>query len=269
MTQGQSVQSESQGFSKNDSPRPVASFSPFEEQNRQTFDESRDSGIATNLMNLSLRGHVDQAFNPSNNQSEPVYNGFAAAKGSRFAKFFDGKARDTQSQSNKSQVPVGYISSSPNHHQRQEQNNLSNLASNPGDQRTMDDIFAMLNSSSQVRIWFVSAISLFTYSVSSSVEILPIIQSQVSSYPTMVLHRDQICIYSNNTIFNNSNSNSNSIVMVDWSPYMRVAWMIAVLFLMVWFRVSDRFLHCLQEVVIILDTSLSNLKMDHITTCSE
>ena len=104
-------------------------------------------------MNLSLRGSVDQQmFNSSNNQPEPVYNGFAAPKGSRFAKFFDGKARDGQSQSNKSQVPVGYISPSPNHHQRQEQSNLSNLASNPGDQRTMDDIFAMLNSSSQVGI---------------------------------------------------------------------------------------------------------------------
>ena len=162
MTIGQSVQPESQGFSKNDSPRPAASFSPFEEQSRQTYDESRDSGIATNLMNLSLRGSVDQMFNSSNSQPEPVYNGFAASKGSRFAKFFDGKARDTQSQSNKSQVPVGYISPSPNQQQRQEQSNLSNLASNPGDQRTMDDIFAMLNSSSQVGVWIVEAISLLT-----------------------------------------------------------------------------------------------------------
>ena len=152
MTIGQSVQPEPQGFAKNDSPRTAASFSPFEEQSRQTYDESRDSGIATNLMNLSLRGSVDQMFNSSSNQPEQVYNGFAASKGSRFAKFFDGKARDTQSQSNKSQVPVGYISHSPNHHQRQEQSTLNNLASNPGDQRTMDDIFAMLNSSSQVGI---------------------------------------------------------------------------------------------------------------------
>ncbi|KAF8807565.1 hypothetical protein BYT27DRAFT_7233070 [Phlegmacium glaucopus] len=145
---GQNVQQESQGYSKNEPPRPVAAFSPFEEQSRQAYgsDESRDSGIAANLMNLSLRGPVDQMFNPSNNQPEAVYNGFATAKGSRFAKFFDGKGRDGQPQSNKPQVPVGYISPSPNHHQRQEQ---SNLASNPGDQRTMDDIFAMLNSSSQ------------------------------------------------------------------------------------------------------------------------
>jgi hypothetical protein len=264
-TIGQGIQPESQGFSKVDSPRPAASFSPFEEQSRQTYDESRDSGIATNLLNLSLRGPVDQMFNPSNNQLEPVYNGLAAAKGSRFAKFFDGKARDTQSQSNKSQVPVGYISPSPNHHQRQEQSNLSNLASNPGDQRTMDDIFAMLNSSSQVGIRFADTISLLTYSV-SSVEILPIIQLQVSSYPTTVLvHKDQICIYSSNSIFNNSNS----IAMAVWNLYMRVAWMIAVLFLMVWYQVSDQFLHRLQEVVIILDTSLSNLKMDRIITCSE
>jgi hypothetical protein len=264
--QGQGVQPESQGFSKNDSPHPAASFSPFEEQNRQTYDESRDPGIATNLANLSLRGPVDQMFNPSSNQPESVYNGFAAAKGSRFAKFFDGKTRDMQSQSNKSSVPVGYISPSPNHHQRQEQNNLSNLASNPGDQRTMDDIFAMLNSSSQVGIWFVNAMSLLTYSV-SSVEILHIIQLQVSSCPTMVLaHKDQICIYSNN---NTTFSNSSSIIMVDWSPYMKVERMIAILFPTVWFRVSDRFLHLLQEVVIILGTSLSNLKMDCTTTCSE
>ena len=118
-------------------------------------------------MNLSLRGPVDQMFNPSNNQPEAVYNGFAAAKGSRFAKFFDGKARDAQPQSNKSQVQVGYVSPSPNHHQRQEQSNLNNLTSNPGDQRTMDDIFAMLNSSSQVGIWFAETISALTYSVRS------------------------------------------------------------------------------------------------------
>lgn len=149
---GPNVQQEFQGYSKNDPTRPVAAFSPFEEQNRQAYssDESRDSGIATNL---SLRGPVDQTFNPSNNQPEAVYNGYAAAKGSRFAKFFDGKARDAQPQSNKSQVPTGYISSpSPNHHQRQEQNALNSLASNPGDQRTMDDIFAMLNNSAQVGI---------------------------------------------------------------------------------------------------------------------
>lgn len=162
MTIGQSVQQESQGYSKNESPRPVAAFSPFEEQSRQAYgsDESRDSGIAANLMNLSLRGPADQMFNPNNNQPEAVYNGFATAKGSRFAKFFDGKARDAQPQSNKSQVPVGYMSPSPNHHQRSEQ---SNLASNPGDQRTMDDIFAMLNSSSQVGIWLVEIIPAYVF----------------------------------------------------------------------------------------------------------
>ena len=83
------------------------------------------------------------------------------------------------------------------------------------------------------------------------------------------VHKDQICIYSNNTIFSNSNSNSNRIAMVDWSLYMRVVRMIAVLFLMVWFRVSDLFLRYQQEVAIILDTSLNNLKMDCITICSE
>jgi hypothetical protein len=35
---GQGVPPESQGFSKNDPPRPVASFSPFEEQGRQTYE---------------------------------------------------------------------------------------------------------------------------------------------------------------------------------------------------------------------------------------
>ena len=92
----------------------------------------------------------------------------------------------------------------------------------------------------------------------------------------VLVHKDKTCIYSNNnnnnnnTIFNNSNSNSNHIAMVDWNPYMRVVRMIAVLFPMViWFLVSDRFLRYLQEVAIILDISLSNLKMVCITICSE
>ncbi|KDR85159.1 hypothetical protein GALMADRAFT_233820 [Galerina marginata CBS 339.88] len=137
-----------QGYVKHDPIRPLSGFSPFEDQTRQVyaFDNSRESGLAPNL-NLHPRTNTE-AFNSNlNPQVEPNYNGMAAVKGSRFAKFFDGKGRDGLPSSSKTQPPGGFTSPSPNHNQRQEQ--VSLVTGNSGDQRAMDELFAMLNNSSQ------------------------------------------------------------------------------------------------------------------------
>lgn len=69
-------------------------------------------------------------------------NGYATSKGSRFAKFFDGKARDAPSR--KIPTPVGFTSPSPIHGQRFEQANFNAPVE---DSRAMDDIIAMLANS--------------------------------------------------------------------------------------------------------------------------
>jgi len=140
-----------QGFVKVEPSRMQPGFSPFDDQHRQIygFDEPRDLGLPQNLNTLP-RGPVEQGFNSTLNtqQNEPNFNGVATGKGSRFAKFFDGKARDVQPTSSKQQVGGGFSSPSPNHHQRHEHTSL--VTGTSGDQRAMDDLFAMLNNSAQV-----------------------------------------------------------------------------------------------------------------------
>lgn len=138
------------GFAKNEPLLPQPGFSPFDDQTRQRygFDESREVNV---LVNAHSRASTDLNFNSNvNAQLETNYNG-PGAKGSRFAKFFDGKAREGPPSSGKPQLQGGFTSPSPNHSQRQDHANL--VQGNPGDQRAMDELFAMLNNSSQVRIF--------------------------------------------------------------------------------------------------------------------
>ncbi|KAF9569730.1 hypothetical protein CPC08DRAFT_812711 [Agrocybe pediades] len=145
----QSVSQEAmQGLSRVEPPRPQPGFSPFEEQNRQTFgfEEQKDMSQAHYLNSLP-RGMVDQSFSSNVQAPEANYNGTAVGKGSRFAKFFDGKARDNAPPSAKQQAIGGFTSPSPNHNHRHEHTSL--VTGTSGDQRAMDDLFAMLNSSAQ------------------------------------------------------------------------------------------------------------------------
>ncbi|KAG9314512.1 hypothetical protein JVU11DRAFT_5309 [Chiua virens] len=104
-----------------DSSRPNNGFSPF--------DEHRDAVIANAAVSegihrapLAACGHAAPSF-------EPVSSGIAAAKGSRFAKFFDGKSRDHQPAPLAKAIGLQL----PQH----------------SDARAMEDIFTMLNNSAQ------------------------------------------------------------------------------------------------------------------------
>jgi len=70
-------------------------------------------------------------------------------KGSRFAKFFDSKTKESVPSGLKPQTPTNFLSPSSNPSLRQEQ--VLYGGSLPlAQERTVDDLFAMLNSSSQV-----------------------------------------------------------------------------------------------------------------------
>ncbi|KAJ3516787.1 hypothetical protein NLJ89_g907 [Agrocybe chaxingu] len=124
-----------EAFPKNEPLRPTSGFSPFDDQGRQpfAFEDQRDVAIPSNPGHLSHRPSLDHGFNTSVNvHAETNYNG-VSGKGSRFAKFFDGKSRDA-----------------PNLNPRQEHGSFGNVAANPGEHRSMDELFAMLNSSAQL-----------------------------------------------------------------------------------------------------------------------
>lgn len=125
------------------------SFSPFEERVR----------LEEEHIQPGLTGQFDLVQRPAEKPYSPmapnnVYddnNGLAYAgnKGSRFAKFFDNKSKENAPPGLKPQTPTGFSSSSPNP-QRQEQAIYNDGHSN-APARTMEDLFAMLNNSSQVR----------------------------------------------------------------------------------------------------------------------
>jgi hypothetical protein len=129
-------------------------FSPFEHLGRGIpFDDmqqhngprrasgissiSSDSGSYVDINN-GVGGFTGNGFDPASSTSGNFTNG----KGSRFAKFFDNKGRD---------APMGAItkpSPSPLQGHRQDVNRI--LMEQQGDGRSMEDLFAMLQSSSQV-----------------------------------------------------------------------------------------------------------------------
>jgi hypothetical protein len=94
---------------------------------------------------------VEPIFHSNANSPDPNFNGVSGPKGSRFAKFFDGKGRDGVI-SSKQQLPGGFPSPSPNQNHRPEQPNFGGINVNPSDGRTMDDLFAMLRNSTQASI---------------------------------------------------------------------------------------------------------------------
>lgn len=126
--------------SKVESHRTPNSFSPFEEH-----DPSLSSGAAESARRE--RQSISSESGPwVDSGAEGSALGQAPGKGSRFAKFFDGKTREGLTYGPKTQTPVGFMSSSPTPGQRPE----GGYNGNP-DLRNMDDIYAMLNNSSQVR----------------------------------------------------------------------------------------------------------------------
>lgn len=125
-------------------------FSPFDER----------ALLAEDPASLSVSGQYDVVQRPvekpynslAHSHTFDDNNGLAYAsnKGSRFAKFFDSKSKENAPPGLKPQTPTGFLSSSPNPPQRQDQTIYGDGSSNPPT-RTMEDIFEMLNNSSQVR----------------------------------------------------------------------------------------------------------------------
>ncbi|KAG1757400.1 hypothetical protein EDB19DRAFT_1657283 [Suillus lakei] len=133
-----------------DAVRATRGFSPFEEAReglglspldafRRASAASHGDRNAFGHMNLE---QVDVPISgplPSHSLPyEQLNSGIAAAKGSRFAKFFDGKGRDSQPGMGK--APMGGPA------QRGELSGYNGIPSNP-DARAMEDIFAMLSNS--------------------------------------------------------------------------------------------------------------------------
>ncbi|KAG6911836.1 hypothetical protein DXG01_000083 [Tephrocybe rancida] len=138
--------------SKADSLRSQPGFSPFEEQNRSSLglEESRGLAISPDANRLPMgerHGFTPPTEHPQflDSTSPDGGNGYSANKGSRFAKFFDVKGREGPVATMK--APAGLVSSSPGPGNQRQEHGFNNHGNGP-DPRTMDEIYAMLSSSS-------------------------------------------------------------------------------------------------------------------------
>lgn len=123
-------------------PRTPSGFSPFEEQRELGDALRRPMGERTPYTN------DPNGLWPDSSPLDPSTAGHAIGKGSRFAKFFDGKGKEAPLGAPsvpKAPTPVGFVSSSPGPHMRPESGfgNMSNP--NLEQHRTVDDLFAKLN----------------------------------------------------------------------------------------------------------------------------
>jgi hypothetical protein len=136
-----------------DAVRAARGFSPFEEAREglglSPLDAFRRASVAPpgdrnafGHMNLEQGDVPISGPLPSHSVPyEQLNSGIAAAKGSRFAKFFDGKGRDSQPGMGK--APMG----GPTPAQRGELNGYNGIPTSNPDARAMEDIFAMLSNS--------------------------------------------------------------------------------------------------------------------------
>lgn len=145
-----------QGLPKSDAVRSLQGFSPFEEQTRPSFifeEPGKFAGSSTGS-HQELREHVPFTPVAEHGSFQDVSSdngvGLSTSKGSRFAKFFDGKGRDGAISVAKPQGPIGFPSSSPGPGPGQRQEHFNAAMGGLTDHRAMDDIYAMLNNSSQV-----------------------------------------------------------------------------------------------------------------------
>lgn len=164
-----------------DDPRDLGNYVSNHDALRRTAvpspaERPQFSGASDTASNYSNMGHVSansdsfsvngqgQPFDPiggANNSSQQ----FATGKGSRFLKYFEEKGREG------GQVPgvsigggirkpsgPGFQSSSPAPGQRPEQGGFNGGHT---DNRTVDELFAMLNNSSQVRFFMLICFEFF------------------------------------------------------------------------------------------------------------
>lgn len=163
---GQSIEPSSHFTPVAETLRPDNGFSPFDEHKGAPALPNASTSEAIHRGPLTLMG--DRTIFPADHilatepvlaggfsnshtvQSfEPVGSGIAAAKGSRFAKFFDGKGRDSQP----APLAKGPIGTSGLTQSVPQKTDLPGLhPPHNSDARAMEDIFAMLNNSAQVSI---------------------------------------------------------------------------------------------------------------------
>jgi hypothetical protein len=149
-----------------ESNRPQHGFAPFEDPSRQAIflEGARESkGIVQpesirRPTELNLYSEFAPSIHPapfgtglsqSAVDSASGSGAYATSKGSRFAKFFDGKTREAQA-ATKSPSHVGLQSSSPAPSHRHDIGSFNGVSTGNNDNRAMEDIFAMLSNSSQV-----------------------------------------------------------------------------------------------------------------------
>jgi zinc finger CCCH domain-containing protein 13 len=120
---------------------------------RRTSESGRYSEGTSSLSGFSA--------NQQNNSIDLTNNigtgSYATGKGSRLAKFFDGKARDGPTQvppMGKAQTPIGMQSSSPVSSQRQEASGFNGVIGVNNDNRGMDDAFDVIINPTQVSDFF-------------------------------------------------------------------------------------------------------------------
>jgi hypothetical protein len=128
-------------------------FSPFEEQNRAAF--GFDSPQQQQILHDSLHRQHSGSFAPEGSPDMLAIdqgNFENRNGGSRFAKFFDNKPREVINGGVKGQN-TGFVNNIPPPHQRHDPGSSPALG---GDQRTMEDLYAMLQSSAQVCTYFLN-----------------------------------------------------------------------------------------------------------------
>lgn len=155
-----------------DAMRAQQGYSPFELQSRAQFaahelhdNFGQDSLRRTPIIPPGFSATSESSSSYSNNASATSetfgVNGPGSSldgtnghgKGSRFLKYFEEKGRDGQVP-RKTSGTVGFQSSSPVPNMRQDAGNLGGMPAGHADNRAMDDLFAMLNTSVQVCILF-------------------------------------------------------------------------------------------------------------------
>ncbi|KII93485.1 hypothetical protein PLICRDRAFT_35702 [Plicaturopsis crispa FD-325 SS-3] len=125
-------------------------FSPFDEASRTAFgheqlrDPSNFANGSDQLRRASAAAASDRS--PFSTPIDPGYNDLNNGKGSRFAKFFDGKAREGPQPA--ARKPSGFVSP-PTAGHRQDSGAFDAMMGGNPDNRAMNDIFAMLSNSSQ------------------------------------------------------------------------------------------------------------------------
>ena len=120
-------------------PGPTERGMGFGPDSSPSFVDLNVSPIGFNAGNFELGGNV-------------IGGGPSGAKGSRFAKFFDAKNREPQVNVGvrKPSSGAGFVSTSPLPGQGRDPMALNGMPNTPAENRAMEDLFAMLQNSSQV-----------------------------------------------------------------------------------------------------------------------